>query len=151
MSSDRLAEQEVFDIANTTVRINLASVQGAQTPWPYGGKARQIMVDLDPDRLYAWNISPSQVVTAITSQNLILPAGTAKFGNNEMPILLNASPTVVDELNNLPIKTVNGTPSLHQGRGPRSRRISGSAEHRASGRQARRADGGLEGERGVHA
>jgi multidrug efflux pump subunit AcrB len=109
ISSDRLAEQDVFDIANTVVRINLASVQGAQTPWPYGGKQKQIMVDLDPDRLFAWNISPSQVVTAITSQNLILPAGTAKFGDNELPILLNASPTVVDELNNLPIKTVNGT------------------------------------------
>jgi multidrug efflux pump subunit AcrB len=109
MSSDRLAEQDVFDIANTVVRINLASVQGVQVPWPYGGKQKQVMVDLDPQRCYAWNISPSQVVDAITSQNLILPAGTAKFGTHEMPILLNASPTAIDELNDLPIKTVNGT------------------------------------------
>jgi multidrug efflux pump subunit AcrB len=109
MSSDRLSEQDVFDIANTTVRIGLASVQGAQCPWPYGGKQKQIMVDLDPDRLFAWGISPSQVVNAITAQNLILPAGTAKFGPNEVPIILNASPAVVDELNNLPIKTVKGT------------------------------------------
>src|SRR5580704_17853344 len=66
MSSDRLPEQEVFDIATPVVRIGLASVQGVQVPWPYGGKQKQIMVDLDPDRLYAWNISPSDVVTAIT-------------------------------------------------------------------------------------
>jgi multidrug efflux pump subunit AcrB len=109
ISSDRLPEQEVFDIANTVVRINLASVQGAQMPWPYGGKMKQVMVDLDPDRLYAWNISPAEVVSAVTAQNLILPAGTAKFGTNEVPIMLNASPSVIDELNNLPIKTVNGT------------------------------------------
>jgi multidrug efflux pump subunit AcrB len=110
MSSDRMAEQDVFDTANTTVRIGLASVQGAQMPWPYGGKAKQVMVDIDPQRLYAWGISPADVVTAISAQNLILPAGTAKFGPNEMPIMLNASPSAIDELNNLPIKTVNGVP-----------------------------------------
>jgi multidrug efflux pump subunit AcrB len=109
MSSDTLAEQDVFDVANTTVRIGLAAVSGVQVPWPYGGKQKQVMVDIDPQRLYAWGISPSQVVTAVTAQNLILPAGTAKFGENDMPIILNASPTVVDELNNLPIRTVNGT------------------------------------------
>ena len=109
MSSDRLAEQDVFDIANTVVRIGLASVQGVQVPWPYGGKQKQIMVDLDPDRLFAWNISPSDVVTAITSQNLILPPARRSSATNEMPIMLNASPKVIDELNNLPIKTVNGT------------------------------------------
>jgi multidrug efflux pump subunit AcrB len=110
MSSDRMAEQDIFDVANTTVRINLASVQGAQMPWPYGGKAKQVMVDIDPQRLYAWGISPSDVVNAISAQNLIVPAGTAKFGTNEMPIMLNASPGVIDELNNLPIKTVRGIP-----------------------------------------
>jgi multidrug efflux pump subunit AcrB len=109
MSSDTLPEQDVFDTANTTVRIGLASVSGVQVPWPYGGKQKQVMVDIDPQRLYAWGISPSQVVNAITAQNLILPAGSAKFGQNDMPIILNASPSVVEELNNLPIKTVNGT------------------------------------------
>ncbi|HEX4055195.1 MAG TPA: efflux RND transporter permease subunit [Tepidisphaeraceae bacterium] len=110
MSSDRMPEEDIFDVANTIVRINLASVQGAQMPWPYGGKAKQVMVDIDPQRLYAWGISPSEVVNAISAQNLILPAGSAKFGVNEMPIMLNASPGVIDELNNLPIKTVNGVP-----------------------------------------
>jgi multidrug efflux pump subunit AcrB len=110
LSSNQLSEQDIFDVANTTIRTNLAAVQGAQVPWPYGGKAKQVMVDLDLARLYAWQISPSDVVSAITAQNLILPAGSAKVGNNEMPIVLNASPSVIDELNNLPIKTVNGTP-----------------------------------------
>ena len=110
MSSDRQQEQDVFDFANTVVRVGLASVQGAQVPWPYGGKAKQVMVDIDPDRLYAWGISPSDVVNAVTAQNLILPAGTAKFGTHEVPIILNASPAVIDQLNNLPIKTVNGIP-----------------------------------------
>ncbi len=110
MSSDRLSEQDIFDAANTTVRINLASVAGVQVPWPYGGKAKQVMVDIDPQRLYSWGISPSDVVQAVNAQNLILPAGSAKFGPHDEPIILNASPTVIDELNNLPIKTVNGIP-----------------------------------------
>jgi multidrug efflux pump subunit AcrB len=110
LSSNQLSEQDIFDVANTTIRIGLATVEGAQVPWPYGGKAKQVMVDLDPARLYAWQVSPSDVVNAINAQNLILPAGSAKVGNNELPIMLNASPSLIDELNNLPIKTVNGTP-----------------------------------------
>jgi multidrug efflux pump subunit AcrB len=110
LSSDQLTEQQIFDQANQTIRTNLASVQGVQMPYPYGGKQPGIMVDLDPEKLYAWGISPSDVVTAIGQQNLILPAGTAKFGTNEMPIVLNASPTVVAELNDLPIKKVRGFP-----------------------------------------
>jgi multidrug efflux pump subunit AcrB len=109
LSSDRLPEQDIFDIANTYLRIGLASVSGVQIPFPYGGKQKQVMVDLDPQRCYAWGISPSDVVNAVTAQNLILPAGTAKFGVHDEPIILNASPTAIDELNNLPIKTVNGT------------------------------------------
>src|ERR1700689_2455553 len=96
MSSDRLSEQDIFDFANTTVRVNAASVQGAQLPYPYGGKIKAVMVDIDPERLYAWGLSPSEVVNAITPQNPILPAGTAKFGTNEMPIVLNASPTAIE-------------------------------------------------------
>jgi multidrug efflux pump subunit AcrB len=110
LSSNQLPEQDIFDLANTIVRTNLASVQGVQMPYPYGGKQKQVMVDIIPDKLYAWGISPTDVVNAINAQNLILPAGTAKIGTNEMPIMLNASPTIVEELNNLPIKTVHGTP-----------------------------------------
>jgi multidrug efflux pump subunit AcrB len=109
LSSDRIPEQDIFDFTNTTIRIGLASVSGVQIPWPYGGKQKQVMVDLDPQRCFSWGISPSDVVTAVTAQNLILPAGTAKFGVHDEPIILNASPSVIDELNNLPIKTVNGT------------------------------------------
>jgi multidrug efflux pump subunit AcrB len=109
LSSDVLPEQDIFDIANTTIRIGLATVSGAQIPFPYGGKQKQVMVDLDPQRCYSWGISPADVVTAVNNQNLILPAGTEKLGPHDEPIILNASPTVIDELNNLPIKTVNGT------------------------------------------
>ena len=94
-------------------------------PWPYGGKQRQIMVDLDPDKLYAYGISPPDVCNAVNAQNLILPAGTAKIGTQEYYVRLNSSPDAVDALNDLPIKTVNGTHDLHQGRGPRQRRVPG--------------------------
>ncbi|MGD0389097.1 MAG: efflux RND transporter permease subunit [Tepidisphaeraceae bacterium] len=109
LGSDKLSEQALFDYSTQFIRTGLITVQGAQIPWPYGGKQRQIMVDLDPDRLYAWGISPSDVSNAISSQNLVLPAGTTKIGSQEYAVHLNSSPTVVDTLNDLPIKTVNGT------------------------------------------
>jgi multidrug efflux pump subunit AcrB len=82
-----------------------------QIPYPYGGKQRQVMVDLDPERLFAWNISPSDVSAVIGAQNLILPAGTTKIGTQEYPVALNSSPLKAFDLNDLPIKTVNGTRS----------------------------------------
>jgi CzcA family heavy metal efflux pump len=109
LSSDVLSEQQVFDIATTGLKPGLATVRGVQMPYPYGGKQRQIMVDLDPERLYAHGISPSEVSAAIGAQNLILPAGTAKIGANEYQIRLNSSPETVAELNDLPIKTAGGT------------------------------------------
>ena len=109
LGSDKLSEQQLFDYGTQFVRTGLVTVQGAQIPWPYGGKQRQIMVDLDPQRLYAWGISPSDVSNAISNQNLVLPAGTTKIGSQEYAVHLNSSPTVVDTLNDLPIKTVNGT------------------------------------------
>ena len=78
-------------------------------PWPYGGKQRQIMVDLEPDKLYSYGLSAADVSAAINLQNLILPSGTAKMGTQEYYIRLNSSPEVVDAINDLPIKTVNGT------------------------------------------
>ncbi len=109
LGSDKLSEQQLFDYGTQFIRTGLITVQGAQIPWPYGGKQRQIMVDLDPERLYAWGISPSDVSNAISAQNLVLPAGTTKIGTQEYAVHLNSSPTVVDTLNDLPIKTVNGT------------------------------------------
>jgi CzcA family heavy metal efflux pump len=109
LESDTLSEQEIFDQANSFLRTGLATIQGAQMPWPYGGKVRQVMVDLDLDRLSGWGLSPADVSNAVNAQNLILPSGTVKVGNNEYPVELNSSPLTVDELNDLPIKTVNGT------------------------------------------
>lgn len=109
LSSDSLSEQQLFDLAVNTIRPQLVTLPGVQMPYPYGGKMRQIMVDIDPDRLYAWGISPSDVSNAINAQNLILPAGSTKIGPQEYQVQLNSSPATVAALNDLPIRTVNGT------------------------------------------
>lgn len=108
MSSDKLSESDLYDLGLQFVRTQLATVQGAQVPAPYGGKARQIMVDLDLGQLYAKGLSPTDVVNALTAQNLILPAGTAKVGATDYIVRTNASPQVLDQLNDLPIRSVNG-------------------------------------------
>ncbi len=108
MSSSTLSEQEMFDLANNFMRTRLATVQGAQIPYPYGGRIRQIMVDLDPDALQAKGISAFDVVSAINAQNLLLPAGTAKIGSREYEIGLNGSPVLLDELNDIPIRQLDG-------------------------------------------
>jgi multidrug efflux pump subunit AcrB len=109
-SSDTLPEQGMFDQAINTVRPRLITVPGVQIPFPYGGKQRQVMVDLDPERLFAWGISASDVSAVVGAQNLVLPAGTTKIGTQEYPVVLNSSPVKAEDLNDLPIKTVNGTP-----------------------------------------
>jgi multidrug efflux pump subunit AcrB len=109
LSSPTLDEQQIFDIGTNFLRPGLASVQGAQLPLPIGGKQRQIVVDLDTTKLYAWGLSPSDISTAVNTQNLVLPSGTVKIGMQEYPILVNASPAVVDDFNNLPIKVIHGT------------------------------------------
>ncbi len=109
LSSDKLAEQQLFDLGNTVIRTQLATVQGAAIPWPYGGKQRQVQVDIDPRALLAKGLSPQDVNAAIGAQNLILPTGTEKIGMNEYTVELNDSPSVVDQINDLPIKAVNGT------------------------------------------
>jgi multidrug efflux pump subunit AcrB len=108
LSSKTLKEEEVFDLGNNFIRTPLATVQGASVSYPFGGKNRQIMVDLNLQELYAKQLSPSDVSNALSLQNIILPAGTAKFAKTEYPILLNGSPSLISEFNNLPIKTVNG-------------------------------------------
>ncbi|MBS1820361.1 MAG: efflux RND transporter permease subunit [Acidobacteria bacterium] len=108
MSSDKLSESDLYDLGLQFVRTQLATVQGAQVPAPYGGKARQIMVDLDMGQLYAKGLSPTDVVGALTAQNLILPAGTAKVGTTDYIVRTNASPQVLEQLNDIPIRSVNG-------------------------------------------
>ncbi len=109
LGSNTLAEQQLFDITNNFIRNDLATVQGAMLPWPYGGKQREIMVDLDPHKLYGFGLSAADVSKAINDQNLILPAGSARIGTHEYYVRINSSPTAVDQFNDLPIKTVNGS------------------------------------------
>jgi multidrug efflux pump subunit AcrB len=108
LSSNTLSEADVYDLGLNFVRTQLATVQGAQVPSPYGGKARNVTVDLDLGQLYAKGLSPTDVVNALTAGNLILPAGDAKIGSTDYVVRTNASPDMLSDLNNLPIKQVNG-------------------------------------------
>ena len=108
MTSDNLSEQALFDFGNNFIRTQLATVQGAALPFPYGGKQRLISVDLDTNLLQSKGLSPVDIVNAINSQNLILPTGTAKLGTLEYLVEMNGSPKTVAGLNDLPVKTVNG-------------------------------------------
>ncbi len=108
VTSRQLSEQELYDFSQNQIRVGLATVQGAAVPWPYGGKTRIVSVDLDLAALRAKNLSAQDVVNAINAQNLIFPSGTAKIGTTEFDIELNTSPRVLEELNDLPIKTVQG-------------------------------------------
>jgi len=109
LSSDSLSEAEIFDLGNNIVRTGLATIPGAAMPYPYGGKQRQVQVDLDPSALRSKGLSGSDVTNAIAAQNLILPAGTQKIGDLEYYIGVNASPTKVAEMNDLPISAHNGS------------------------------------------
>jgi multidrug efflux pump subunit AcrB len=108
LSSKTLREQDIFDLGNNFIRTPLATVQGANVSYPFGGKSRTIMVDLNLDELYAKQLSPADVSNALNLQNLILPAGTAKLGDIEYQVKVNSSPVDLEDLNKLPIKTVNG-------------------------------------------
>src|SRR5579883_264866 len=109
VGSKALSEQEIYDLGLNFIRTQLATVQGASIPLPYGGKARQVMVDLDTQALYARGLSSTDVVNAISAQNLILPAGNAKIGDRDYSVRLNSSTDAVDALNNLPVKQIDGT------------------------------------------
>jgi multidrug efflux pump subunit AcrB len=110
VSSGTLTEQQIFDYAQNFIIQQLGTVQGARVPQPWGGKQRQVMVDLDLDALYARGLSPNDIMTAINNQNLIIPAGTAKMGATEYNVKLNSSPDVIKAFNEIPVKTVNGIP-----------------------------------------
>src|SRR3989454_10869961 len=109
ISSTKLSEQQVFDIALNQIRVGLISVPGVSIPYPYGGKQRVVSVDLDLKALEANNLVESDVVTAISNGSLTYPSGTAKIGGKEVPIDLNVNPPRIDLLNDLPIKMVGGT------------------------------------------
>ena len=108
LSGQGLNEQQLFDLGSNTIRTQLATIEGAQTPYPYGGKQRQIQVDLDLHALQAKGLSPVDVVNAVNAQNLIVPSGTMKVDRFEYAIETNSAPSVVNDLNDMPIKTVNG-------------------------------------------
>ena len=109
LSSKTLPEQELFDLGQNFLRTQLATVHGAAMPYPYGGKIRQVQVDLDIPRLQAYGLSPTDIVNAINTENLITPSGTAKIGPLEYQVEMNSSPRTIAELNDLPVKTVNGS------------------------------------------
>jgi multidrug efflux pump subunit AcrB len=109
LSSPALDEQQIYDIGTNFLRPGLATVRGAQLPLPIGGKQREIVVDLDTPKLFAWGLSASDISNALSLQNLALPSGTVKIGAQEYPIRVNASPTAVDGFNDLPVETVNGS------------------------------------------
>jgi CzcA family heavy metal efflux pump len=110
LSGKGLSEQQLYDFGVNFIRVQLATVQGASLPNPYGGKQAQVQVDLDPQAMQAKGISPNDVVSAITAQNLILPGGTSKIGGYEYDVRLHGSPSTVEELNDLPVKTVADMP-----------------------------------------
>jgi CzcA family heavy metal efflux pump len=109
LTGSKQTEQQLFDLGNNFMRTQLATVQGASLPYAYGGKQRQIQVDLDQHALQSFGLSAQDVSAAVAAQNLILPAGTEKIGEFEYNIVLNGSPTTIEGLNDLPVKTVNGT------------------------------------------
>jgi multidrug efflux pump subunit AcrB len=107
ISSESMSEQALYDAGYNNIRTQLSTVQGASFPLPYGGRPRQIMVDVDPRRMLAQGLSPNDIVTAINNQSLILPAGPVRIGGNEYPLRLNSAPDVVAAFNRLPIKQSN--------------------------------------------
>ncbi|MFT3905994.1 MAG: efflux RND transporter permease subunit [Steroidobacteraceae bacterium] len=108
LSSNSMSESQIFDTANNIIRLGISSIPGASSPFPYGGKQRQIMVDLDPQALRGHNLSALDVSNAISSQNLILPAGVQKVGDLEYYVRLNSSLTNPEDFNSLPVRTADG-------------------------------------------
>src|SRR4030088_375307 len=101
LSSDSLSEQQLYDYGIYRMRQQLAPIPGVTLPTPAGGKFRQIMVDLDPAKLLAKGLTPLDVVNAVNTQNLTLPSGTAKIGDTQYTVRTNATPSTIDELNNI--------------------------------------------------
>ncbi len=135
LSSKKLPQMQLFDLGQNFIRPQLATVAGAAVPSPYGGKILQVQVDLDQQAMQAHNISADDVVNTISVQNLILPAGDEKVGKFDWNVALNASPVLLDKINDLPVRKVNGTiiymrdvAYVHQGSPPQTNlvRVNGS-------------------------
>src|SRR6202453_1053343 len=109
LSSKTLPEQQLFDLGQNFLRNYLATVPGAATPFPYGGKIRQIQVDLDLPRLQSYGLQPNDIVNAVNAQNIVLPSGTIKLGPLEYNVEMNGTPQTIAELNDLPVTTVRGS------------------------------------------
>jgi CzcA family heavy metal efflux pump len=130
LSSDTLPEMKLFDLGQNFIRPQLATVQGAAVPSPYGGRILQVQVDLDQRAMQAHGVSAEDIVNAISAQNLILPAGDQKIGKFDWNVSLNASPLNLDKINDLPVKKTNGTiifvrdvAYVHQGSPPQSNMV----------------------------
>jgi multidrug efflux pump subunit AcrB len=108
LDSDSLNEQQLYDYGIYRMRQQLAPVPGVTLPTPAGGKYRQIMVDIDPDKLLSRGLTPLDIVNAVNTQNLTLPSGTAKMGDIQYTVRTNATPATIDDLNNMPVKFANG-------------------------------------------
>src|ERR1700730_810817 len=108
LSSDTLSEQQLYDYGIYQIRQQLAPIPGITLPTPAGAKYRQIMVDLDPSKLLAKGLTPLDVVNSVNTQNLTLPSGTAKIGDKQYTVQTNATPATIDDLNNIPVRVVNG-------------------------------------------
>jgi multidrug efflux pump subunit AcrB len=112
LNSDNLNEQQLYDFGIYRVRQQLAPVPGVTLPTPAGGKYRQIMVDIDPDKLLSRGLTPLDIVNAVNTQNLTLPSGTAKIGDTQYTVRTNATPASIDDLNMMPVKFANGATIL---------------------------------------
>ncbi|HEX4462064.1 MAG TPA: efflux RND transporter permease subunit, partial [Polyangia bacterium] len=112
LSSETLSEQQIFDYGLQFIRVKLFTIPGLSSPAPFGGKQRQINVDIDPRMVAAKGLSPQDIMNALASSNVIIPAGTARIGNREYNVLMNSSPTVVDQFGSIPVKVVGGQPVL---------------------------------------
>lgn len=109
LSSDSLTESQITDYAQTRVRPQISTVQGSRLSQGFGGKTRQIAVDLEPDQLIAYNVTPEEVTNAVGAQNLTLPGGSLRLADREYNVRLNSKPDVIAALNDIPIKVVSGT------------------------------------------
>jgi multidrug efflux pump subunit AcrB len=112
ISSDKLSEQDLFDYGLNFIRLRLFTIPGLATPAPFGGKSRQIMVDIDPSKLSAKGLSPNDVVQTVLNSNVLVPAGTADINTTRYDVTLNSSPRTIQQFNELPVKAVDGATVL---------------------------------------
>src|SRR5205807_2338306 len=138
LSSDQLPEQQLNDLGNNFIRTQLVTVPGSAIPVPYGGKIRVVNFDIDPDALYSRGLSPQDVSNSIITQNVILPAGTAKIGMREYDVAMNGSPVVLNDLNKIPIRYSNGAVTyvsdvafVHDGFQPQTNLVRRDGRHSA--------------------